>query len=78
MTIKEKFDLFLPPVVKDAYIKNLETLNPVHEYAEWFLDSETTSFTGGFVFDRSPEGQDFWVSMNSLFESIEKYYTENK
>lgn len=74
MTIREKLDLFLPSVVKEMYIKNLETLNPSGDYADWFLDNSSTSFTGGFTFDKSPEGHTFWCEASDLFKKFETLY----
>ena len=74
MTIREKLDLFLPGMVKEMYIKNLETLNGFSDYTEWFLNSSSVSFNGGFTFSDSPEGYGFWNEMSDLFTKFETLY----
>jgi len=75
MTIREKLNLYVPPVVKDAYIKNLEELCPDNDYPTWFLDREASTFSGGFSFNRSTEGSGFWIEARDNFNKIETLYT---
>ena len=62
--------------VKQKYIANLTTCNVPHMvelgYAEWMLfDTEKDhSMSGGFVYDNSPEGHDFWLAQQAQFDLL--------
>jgi hypothetical protein len=62
--------------VKQKYITNLSRCNDARAvvlgYTEWMLyDDEYRSFGGGFVFDRSPEGNDFWAEQQEKFDALQ-------
>lgn len=74
MNFNEKLQLFAPPIVRALYIKNVKELCPANDYAEWFLDREESTFTGGFSFSKSPEGVEFWIEARNNFIKLENLY----
>lgn len=62
--------------VKQKYITNLTKCNDPNAvalgYTDWMLyDDEYRSFGGGFVFDISPEGNDFWMEQEAKFKALQ-------
>lgn len=63
--------------VKQKYITNLTECNPeitVRDlgYADWMLYdmNEERGFSGGFVFNKSSEGDDFWYQQQIKFNLL--------
>ncbi len=57
----------LPKKVKKAFINNCDTLNPRPFFNDWCSivnDIYGAGIIGAFVFDKSPEGHEYWKAIN--------------
>ena len=63
--------------VKQKYITNLTECNDpnavVLGYTDWMLYNTDTerSFGGGFVYDKSAEGHEFWMEQEAKFKALQ-------